>query len=599
MLQITRQHYHFIILLVIGVLLRVLFIQEQGLFNDELSAWFRTDASNWKDFWENGVKTRDMHPGLYQFLLWKWISIFGETEWAIRSLSILFFIINSILLYKLSIKHFSKSTGILIIAFFAGLGYFILNTTFSRPYNSGLFFVLLILNSLLNTLENEEISLKNGIALTVGFTGAMLSHYFAFLSVGILGFLSLFFCSKQRRKEILLAGVIAICLFIPHIPITLYQLSQGGLGWLPAPNLTWLLSFLVDFSNDSLGLLIVILILFIFIQFQVGQEISIKRKFTIWSFITIYLTAHIISIIYTPILHNLVMIFILPLLLLGVIGKVEWTNKGNNLSFLIFTLLALHSVFIYGIYKPKHFAEFKQIGKFINKEVDYDKTEFAMNYMDPAYINYYLDKPIKEKIKDWTNGDVIYELNERSQFSDKPFFLYSYSNAPHQVIFEEIIRLHYPRKYKSCHYFNSGATIFRKGERKLTPEDRKAINLQTEEEFFFNQSYSIGDLRKKCSDSSYLLFGVDGKYYGKGPLLFVATITRDGEMLKENEQPVFYMAIDQTRLFPGDSIRKYILALNLLENAKDSDELAIYFWNPNKIKVELFKYEWYVVSENN
>lgn len=599
MSQFARQHFHFIIILLGGVFLRILFIKEQGLFNDELSAWFRTDALNWTDFWENSVKTRDMHPGLYQFILWKWVSFFGDSEWVIRSLSLLFFVFNSILIYKLSLKHFSKSNALVFIAIFAGLGYFILNTTFSRPYNSGLFFSLLTLNSLLNTIENENRSLKNGILLTLGFIGAMLSHYFAFLTVGLMGFIALFFSSKSRRVEIIAAGLTACILFLPHLPVTIHQLNQGGLGWLPAPELNWLFKFLFDFSNNSIWILFLLISLVLYLQFQTGQQFSKKRKFTLWSFAIIYLFAHLISLIYTPVLHNLVMIFLQPLLLLGLFGKMEWTFKKNNLSILVYSVLALHSIFIYGINKPVHFAEFRRVGKFINENVDYNKTEFASNYMNPAYINYYLNDPVKEEIVNWSDGNVVYDLNGRAKKSDKPYFVYSYSNAPHQVMFEEVIRSHYPVLDKKADYFHSGARIFRKGDRKLTAKFRKSVNIGTASEFFFNQSFTVGDIRKVCSDSSYLLFTVSGKHHGKSPLYFVATITRNGEMLKENDQPIFYMAMDQTRLFTGDSTGNYFLALNLPEKAKDSDELAIYFWNPDKMKVELFKYEWYVVDENN
>ena len=52
-----KKHAIFIWLMLCGFTLRILFIEHQGLSNDELSAWFRTRYVDWDSFWNLGVKT--------------------------------------------------------------------------------------------------------------------------------------------------------------------------------------------------------------------------------------------------------------------------------------------------------------------------------------------------------------------------------------------------------------------------------------------------------------------------------------------------------------------------------------------------------------
>ena len=71
-----KNHSTFIGVISIGILLRVLFIEYQGLSNDELSAWYRTRYIDWNSFWYFGVKSGDMHPVFYQAFLHFWTQLF-------------------------------------------------------------------------------------------------------------------------------------------------------------------------------------------------------------------------------------------------------------------------------------------------------------------------------------------------------------------------------------------------------------------------------------------------------------------------------------------------------------------------------------------
>ena len=67
----------------------------------------------------------------------------AKSEFSIRALSMLFYVGDLVLIYVIGKKYFSNTSAILTICFFSFLGFNLLNTTFSRPYASGTFFLLL------------------------------------------------------------------------------------------------------------------------------------------------------------------------------------------------------------------------------------------------------------------------------------------------------------------------------------------------------------------------------------------------------------------------------------------------------------------------
>lgn len=139
-MRVIKKHWVFLSLLFLGLFIRLVFMHYQGLSNDELSAWHRTHLSSWNDFWVQGVKIGDMHPAFYQVLLWIWVRVFGDSEFALRSTSLLFYIFTSLLVYRIGLQHFSKFSALLFQALYVGLAFTIMNTVFARPYNSGVFF---------------------------------------------------------------------------------------------------------------------------------------------------------------------------------------------------------------------------------------------------------------------------------------------------------------------------------------------------------------------------------------------------------------------------------------------------------------------------
>jgi len=141
--QLFSKHFFALSIIFIGLILRLLFIHFQGLSNDELSGVMRCHFPDFQTLIHQGVRNGDMHPALYQSLMWFWMKAFGESELAIRSLSLLFYVANMLLLYAISCRFFSKNQGIMVLVLYTSVTFLIINTTFSRPYNSDTFFLVI------------------------------------------------------------------------------------------------------------------------------------------------------------------------------------------------------------------------------------------------------------------------------------------------------------------------------------------------------------------------------------------------------------------------------------------------------------------------
>lgn len=596
-----KRHSLFIALMLIGITFRLLFMYHQGLSNDELSAWNRTRFDSWIDFWHHGVKAGDMHPAFYQAFLWIWVRIFGDSEIALRAPSFLFYLVNSWIIYELGIRFFSKKAGLLVVAIYAGLGFTIIHTVFARPYNSGTFFLLLLVWSLLEMKASEKKISGWHFGVFIGFLGAMLSHYFAFLSAGVIGACALFYLPKRRILELLVIGFVAILTFLPHLPITLFQLNQGGLGWLPSPTWYWIGEFFFQFFNYSWGLLSLFLICILFACFRGNKWISSEDKFLFRIVLFTYLVGHLISVFYTPVLRELVMLFTLPFLLILVFSRFQ---EGISTRFSMVILLipigiGIHSIGCFKLLQPVNFGVFREIGEVVNEadaSIGRENMMFASNFCDVEYINYYYKQDVQESITDWMNSEVVYNLNDRAKKANQSHFVYNWSNNFHMPMYYEVIRQSFPYVQKHIDYFNSAATIFSKNrqdasnglqKRNLHFLDNKNQNqLKTDSaEFLGDCKWNAYQLKSKLKHGGYLLVQMTGELTKDAPCFLVVTMERNGKMEMLGEQPVLYVAFDQNRFFEKDSENTWYAAFDLPKKIDDESVLHFYIWNQGKQRI--------------
>lgn len=591
-----RRNWLFLTLLFMGLVVRFLFMKEQGFSNDELSALCRTRFNSLGELWENGVKNGDMHPAFYQTLLWIWIKIFGENEFLIRLLSLIFYVANSWLIYRISCKYFSKESGVLITALYAGLSFTVMNTVFARPYNSGTFFLLVSLFSILELKTVQSGKWKFTLLLTFGLIGAMLSHYFAFWVAFVLGVCSIFFVGKRNIKYVLIAGFVATVCFLPHLRITDFQLAKGGLQWLDPPGWMWLPDFTKQFMNDSWVIAGVIFSIFILLFLKFGKIRPTDRSVLLLAvFMLSFFGAVAISYAYTPILRDLVMLFILPFLLIPVMGslKIKQGLYFELFAILFVLLVSVDSVFRDRILEPDKFGVFKEIGEQIDradKEFSRDSIGYASNFNSVDYINYYVEQDLKEELKDWLDQRSLAKVHDRVEQSRTPYFCYSFNHVYHSPLYLEIIRKYYPGLERSYLTRFSSYYLFTKKKERQLPAPFASIvptdSVETTMEYFGFMQFRVGDLPVGKGYKNYFLVKCDGTLLEEKPFYMVVTLARDGKMvMSKEEQPVFYLAFDQSIVQEAGIKGEFFTAFELPDKARESDEIQVSFWNPERVRV--------------
>lgn len=594
MIKWLKEHRLFLWILCIGFLFRCYFIIVQGLTNDELSAWNRTQFTSWNELWYYGIQVGDMHPAFYQVFLWIWVHLFGDSEWSLRSTGLLFFVLNSSLIYHIANRHFNRFSGLVTLALLTGLSFAVMNSVFARPYNSGEFFVLVSFLSVLEIKNGNNHFIKWTFFLFIGLIGAMLSHYFAFLTVGLLGICALFFIGKTKIKWLLIAGSISFIAFVPHLSVTLFHLNRGGLNWLPAPTWKWAFEFIYLYFNESLVLIGVFIVIFgSIIRFRKKENsalIGANKKLGISVFLSVFVIAFVLSYVLTPILRESAMVFILPFLFLGILPsdiELKENQKWLLLKFIL-VLSIVHSVIIYRIQDPIHFGVFREQAAFIHRvqqKYGAKNIEFASAYNNINYLNYYLADGVREPIVDWTQSDVLFQLKKRVDSSTKNYFCFSESTVELTPMYQEVIRDKFPYLEASLSLPYSTAYFYSKGKNNQKLHriiaEKSARKESTNDEFFGDLSIEISHVPSLKKRSDYYVLQTEGSIDTSGSFYLVATIVRDNEMLMKNDQPYFYHAIDLTKIErTNDGVITSVFRLP--KDLKGSDVLKIYAWNPQK-----------------
>ena len=385
------------IILVIASVVRFYHYDAWSLSNDELSAILRLHFDSFSQLIEGGVKV-DGHPAGVQVFLFYWTQLFGLSATAVRLPFVLMGIFSVVLGYIIARRWFGQTPALYAGLAMALLEFSVLYSQVARPYISGLFFILLTVYFWDGLTFRNKPKRTYAILTGLGYALAMYNHYFSFLTVFVLGIIGLFYVKKERLWPYLLAGIIAVVLFLPHIPITLHHLSIGGVGgWLGKPSGVWIFNHLVYVFNESRFLLFVSLVIVAATCIYANQIPRWTKYHTISSalFLTVFVIGFGYSHLVDPVLQNSTMIFVFPFLLFMIFSWVKSNKVSRYLIYLLAAFLLIPPDGITGFYKEQHFGEFEGVSeRFIqwNREYGDEEVSNILVANDPYYIKYYFDE---------------------------------------------------------------------------------------------------------------------------------------------------------------------------------------------------------------
>ncbi|MBI3133807.1 MAG: glycosyltransferase family 39 protein [Bacteroidetes bacterium] len=633
-MQSLKRNIDLILILVIGFALRFSVSITHSYTNDELSAINRLRYDSFSELIEKGVKQGDMHPAGVQVFEKIWTSFFGTSELALRLPFVLFGTASIFLIFLLGKTWFNRQTGIYAAAILSVLYFPIIQSELARPYSPGLFIALATAWFYHKVLFSDVKKYKDAILLGLCFAAGMYTHYFLFLSLLVIGFTGLFFLKKDNLKFYALAVVLAALLFIPHIPITLFHLGVGGLGWLGKPDHTFLFQFIFYAFNESWLVISFLTGLIFFWSFRKGKSVVFSKNFwllTCW-FLGIYTIGHIASLISTPILKFPVMLFAFPFLVLIIANLIAATKfKPTLISILL--LLTASTLFQKDLYGIKHMGYRNTAQHLVewNKKYGDENIYTVYNLSNPAYMNFYATKSGDTVNFDWSLiefGDS-HKLYEDLRFKMENLCVVGYSERLTLPQVFETVREFYPGIVEYHRFENSGVFLMSREDAEANaPKEQlfSAMDLyetnapswkidpnalvqdtlknrwlyQLKDDLVYGPDFTFRKSQADKMPHYYLKIKLKARCPHNAQLTATVTATRNGIPL-ENNGEVFWlghdlehMLISTRNVFNGEG--EAFWAFEIPDFVRDTDEIKISLWNRNGKQVQISSFEIWLVE---
>jgi uncharacterized membrane protein len=231
--------------LIMAVILRFTGLTYQSYWLDELfSVGVSNPANSFPTMWN--ATLADVHPPLYQSILWLWYKIFGFTEGTGRTLSAIIGSLGVYSMYLLGKEFYNRHVG-LYAAIIASMNYFLIQ--YSQEVRSyGLLFLFSILSYLYFVKVIKQYD-KKIFVLYLLFTSALIyTHFFSFFLIatqGIVFAFAIVLLEEKRKLLLALAFVTLVALVAAIWPLLDNILSHAARtsSWIERPK-PW---FVVDF----------------------------------------------------------------------------------------------------------------------------------------------------------------------------------------------------------------------------------------------------------------------------------------------------------------------------------------------------------------
>jgi len=626
MQHIKVKHTTILLLLVIIVAAFLRFYQygTWSLSNDELSALSRLQFDNFSDLIEHGVKRIDFHPAGVQVFLWYWVKLFGNDVWVVRLPFVIFGILSVYFIFLIGKRWFNQTVGLLAAATFTVLQYPILYSQLARPYSPGLLFSLVTVWFWTKIIFDQKKHLVNyiGFSLFAAFTAY--THHYSFLFIVLLGLSGLLFLRGKDLWKYLAAGLAVGILYLPHLPVFMYQFGIGGVGgaegWLGKPEPGWILDYLkYAFNSSWLSFLIVIGLGLIGFIINPIKKFSNFQWLAIGWFLASFLIGYFYSIFRNPILQFSILLFVFPFLILFIYSF--YTDRASKITRVLVPAIMLFGsqqlVQVNDFYNHQYFGEFKDVAKKIaewNGEFGEENITNTVVVNNPFYIHYYLDKQmpgLEFAQYDNQGGSDFIELKRIVDNSSTPYFIHAWTKpCPPEI--DDIILRKYPCKLSYTDYSGlSAVTLYGMDAMdscKFSPEPLAVYtndfedgliwggnpaNLDSTVSFEGKYSYSFDDVTEYGPAFEKRIADING---GEFSVIKVSLFAYASELLKdaplvitiEDQKGGYVWAASRIENFvESDQWGQAFFTFEMPEVRSLDDKIKIYVWNAEKKRLNI------------
>jgi mannosyltransferase len=257
-----------LVILFLGLFLRIYHLGDESIWLDEAVSikW-----ANLSPFQILVATSKDVHTPLYYIILHFWISLFGDSEFSTRFLSLIFGLLSIFMIYRVGSLISDRETGLLSSLILALSAFHIYYSQEIKMYS------LLSLLTLLSMYFFIKILKEKNLIVSIGYvvfsTFLVYVHSFGiFIIIAQNAFIfTLFLSSKREGFELnlrrwVLLQVVLIALFTPWIMILIKQIlrAQSGskIGWIPEPSIHSIIKSFKLYSGSNLFLCLFLILSF-------------------------------------------------------------------------------------------------------------------------------------------------------------------------------------------------------------------------------------------------------------------------------------------------------------------------------------------------
>lgn len=388
-----------LLILVVAAVLRCWDLFSITLMNDELSALSRTHYDSFGELIRQGVQM-DGHPPLVQVFLYFWTGIFGDAEWVIKLPFIFTGIYSVYLSWKIASRWFGESTALLTAAFLATLQFPVMYSQLARPYISGMFFVLLFVHQWIKIAEDKKYNYPVLIAYILSALACAVNHHFSALTAMIIAVTGFFICERKHLFRYILLNLAVILVYLPVLPLTMFQMGWNGLKWLgpPEPDFLWkFIQYAFQFSFPLLLLIAAAVLIFTIVNRSVLKSGNDKRLFFLTWFFVPFFTGYFYSVYVSPVLQYSFLLFSFPFLLMFIFSFVYLKSKWGNL--MLVSAFLLLNIFLL-VFEREHYGIFYRqpcAAMVINTKLLFEDEKIKSDCsvamgINKGYMKYYEEK---------------------------------------------------------------------------------------------------------------------------------------------------------------------------------------------------------------
>lgn len=347
--------------LILGLGLRLISLN-QSFWIDEATSALTTKMSLF-DFFSKFLPG-DFHPPLYYLALRAWAILFGTSEIALRSLSVLFGILAIYFVYRIGKELINREVGIIASLFLATSGLHIYYSQEARMYSMSTFLVTAAIFSFVKILKRES-GVGNWILFSILLGLIGLTDYLPLLILPVFWLAGIFMKKSFKWFTKLLMSHIILGFFaLLWVPTFIKQLNSGINVTNTSPSWVAVLGKLsfkdillisvkfmigrVSFDNKYIYGVFVLMVFLLF-GFLIFKTIKyFKQTKLIWLWLTVPLGLALIISLKFPVLNYFRFLFVLPAFyLLLAFGVQNLKGKTQKIILIIVIAINLITSFMY------------------------------------------------------------------------------------------------------------------------------------------------------------------------------------------------------------------------------------------------------------